>query len=96
MESEGKGLHELFFVTMNGKGGPTILTKVLGDIVCDTLCGNEDEDLGILCADLVEVLDELVALFEVTANLNDLLNIWVSSELHGANVDLNHVTKEIL
>ena len=81
---------------MDGKGGPAILTEVFGDIVRYTLSGNEDENLGILCTDLVEVLDELVSLFEVAANLDDLLDIGVSGELHGADVDLDRVSQEIL
>ena len=72
------------------------MTEVFGDIVRYTLSGNEDENLGILCADLVEVLDELVSLFKVAANLDDLLDIGVSGELHGADVDLDRVTQEIL
>ena len=81
---------------MDGQRRPSILTEVLGDVVCDTLCADEDKNLSVLLADLVQVLDELGALLKVTANLNDLLNIVVCGELHRTDVDLNEIFQEIL
>lgn len=50
----------------------------------------------MLLANLVKVLDQFVALLEVTADFNDLLNIVVGSELKGSNIDLYKVFQEIL
>jgi hypothetical protein len=49
--------HKLFFITMDRKSGPTVLTKVLGDVICYTFGTDEDEDLGILRANVIQVLD---------------------------------------
>jgi len=42
---------------MNGECWPAILTKVLRNVIRDTLCANEDEDLGVLGTDNIEMLD---------------------------------------
>lgn len=86
----------LFLVTVDSQRRPAILAQVLGDIIGDTLGGDENQHFGVLSADLVEVLDELVALLEITADLNDLLDIRVGGQLHGTDVDLNGISKEIL
>lgn len=88
--------YSLFLVTMNGKSGPAILTQVLCNIVGHSLGGNKDEHLGVLSADLVKVLDELIPLLKVAANFNDLLDVRIGCQFHGANVHLNEVLEEIL
>lgn len=86
----------LVLVTVNGKGRITILTQVFCDIVCDTLGSNEDDDLAVLRGDFVEVLEKFSPLLEVSADLNDLRDIGVGGKFHGADIDLDHVTKEVL
>ena len=86
----------LFLVTMNRQSRPAVLPKVLGNVVGDTLRAHEDEDLGVFLRDLLEVLAELRPLLKVTYDLNDLLDVVVGSELHGADVDLNEVLQEVL
>ena len=46
--------------------------------------------------DLIKVLDQLRSLFEVTADIDNLLHVVVRGQFHRANVDLNDVSKEIL
>lgn len=67
---------------MDGQRGPSILTEVLGDVICNTLRADEDEDLRVFLTDLVEVLDKLRPLLKVTHDLDDLLNVVVRGELH--------------
>lgn len=62
---------------MDSQGRPTILTEVLRNIICYSLGANEDQDLSVLLADLVQVLDELRTLFKITANFDDLLDVVV-------------------
>ena len=81
---------------MDGQSGPAVLAKVLGDVVCDTLRANEDKNLRVLLADLVEVLNKLRPLLELGADLNDLSNVVVGSELHGPDVHLDEILEEIL
>lgn len=81
---------------MDGQCRPSVLPEVLGDVVCDTLRADEDEHLGILLADLVEVLDELRPLLKLSTDLDDLGNVVVGGELHGSDVHLNEVLEEIL
>lgn len=42
------------------------------------------------------MLDELVALLKLAADFDNLLDVMVCSELHGANVDLDGIAQEIL
>lgn len=81
---------------MDGQCRPSVLPEVLGDVVCDTLRTNKDEHLGVLLADLVEVLDELRPLLKLSTDLDDLGNVVVGGELHGSDVHLNEVLEEIL
>lgn len=81
---------------MDSKGRPSVLSQILGDVVCNTLCPNEDKDLGILCTDMIEVLDELAALLEISANFDNLCDVVVSRQLHGPNVYLDHIIEEVL
>ena len=81
---------------MNGEGRPTILTQILSDIVRYPLRADEDKDLSILLADLVEMLNELGALFEVTADFDELFDVVIGTKLHGANIDLDEVLQEVL
>ena len=72
------------------------MPKVLGNVVGHPLRPDEDKYFSILLADLVEVLDELIPLLEITADFNNLGDVVVSSELHGANIDLNEIAQEVL
>ena len=81
---------------MNGESRPTILTEVLGDVVRRALGSDEDKDLSVLGANLLEMLDKLVTLLKVADNVDDLLDVVVGGELHGTNVTLDHVLQEIL
>jgi len=81
---------------MDRKSWPAILTKMFRDVVGHAFGRNEDQHLGILLADLIEVLDEFVPLLKVAADLHNLLDIVVSCQLHGTDIDLNRVAKEVL
>ena len=81
---------------MDGQRRPSVLTEVLRDVVCHTLGADEDENLRVLLADLVEVLDELRPLLKVTHDLHNLLNVVVRGQLHRADVDLNEILQEVL
>ena len=80
---------------MDSERRPSVLSKVLGDIVGDSLGSGEDDDLSVLVGDGIEVLDELSSLLEVGADLDELLDVVVGGELHGSDVDLDGVGKEI-
>lgn len=86
----------LFFVSVNRKCWPTILAEIFGDVVGHTLRTHEDKYFGVFTANLIEVLDEFTALLKVGADFDMLSNVVVSSELHRADVDLNHVVEEVL
>lgn len=88
--------YALLLVSVDGQRGPPILTEILCDVVRNTLGADEDEDLGVLLGDLLEVLDELGPLLEVAHDLDNLLDVVVRSKLHGTNVDLDEVLQEIL
>ena len=79
---------------MDGQRGPPILTEILCDVVRNTLGADEDEDLGVLLGDLLEVLDKLSPLLEVADDLDNLLDVVVGSELHGTDVDLDEVLQK--
>ena len=81
---------------MDCEGWPPVLTEVFGNVVRNSLGGNENKDFGILSANLVKVFDQFVALLKIAADVNNLLNVMVGSQLHGANVDLDHVLEKIL
>jgi hypothetical protein len=81
---------------VNSQCGPTVLTEILSDIIGHPFGSNKDKDFGILCANLVQVLDQFVPLFEVTDNIDDLLDVMVGGQLHGSYVDLDHILEEIL
>ena len=81
---------------MDGKCWPSIGSEVFGEIIGNSLGTNEDEDLGVLARDLLEVLEEPVSLVVFGNNLDDLLDIVVGSQLEGTNVDLDKVVLEIL
>ena len=81
---------------MDGQCRPSILTEVLRDVICNALRPDEDENLGVLLADLLEVLDELRPLLKVTYDLNDLLDVVVRSKFHRTDVDLDEVLQEVL
>ena len=72
------------------------MPQVLCDVVRYPLRGDEDEDLGILRTNFLQVIDHFVALLKVTADFNDLLNIVVGSELKGSNIDLDEIFQKIL
>ncbi len=88
--------YALLLISVDGQCWPSILTEVLGDVIGDTLRAYENENLCVLLADLLEVLDELCPLLEVTHDLNDLLDVVIRSEFHRADVDLDEVFQEVL
>ena len=67
---------------MNGKCWPAVLTKVFRDVICHPLSANEDENLGILSADDIKMLDQLRPFLKVAADFNELGNVMVRRELH--------------
>lgn len=81
---------------MDGQRRPSILTEVLGDVVCYSFCTDKDEYLGVFLTDLIEVLNEFRTLLKVAADLDNLLNIVVGGELRRTDVDLDEVLQEIL
>lgn len=81
---------------MDGKRWPAILAQILGNVVRNSLRADKDQDLGVLLADLVEVLDKLGSLLEVTADLDNLLDAVIGGELGRADVNLNEILQEIL
>ena len=89
-------IHSLFFVTVDGQRGPSVLTEVLSNIVSDTLSADENEDFGILLLNLLKVLDKPGALLKVAADFNDLLNVVVGGEFERTDVDLDEVLEEVL
>ena len=68
----------LLLVSVNGERWPSILSKVLGQVVGDSLGSNEDENLGGFSRDFLEVLDELSSLLEVGADLDNFGNVQVT------------------
>lgn len=86
----------LFLVTVDGQRWPSILTEVLGDVVRDSFCADEDQHLGVFLTDLVEVLDEFRPLLEVAADLHNLLDIVVGGKLCRTDVNLDEVLQEVL
>lgn len=88
--------YPLFLVTVDGQRWPSILTKVLGDVVRDSFCPDENEHLRVFLTYLVEVLDEFCPLLEIAADIDDLLNVVVGGELRRADVNLNEVLQEVL
>ena len=61
------------------EGWPAILTEESRNVVGDTLGASEDEDLvGLILHDALEMPCHLVALVEVSAYLNDLSDAVVS------------------
>jgi hypothetical protein len=83
-------------VTVNGECGPAIGSKELGQVVGDSLGSNENKNLGIFARDVLEVLEEFVSLVVLGTDLDDLLDVVVSSQLERTNVDLDKVTLEVL
>ena len=83
-------------VTVDGECWPTVGSEVFGEVIGNSLGTDEDEDLGVLARDLLEVLEEPVPLVVLGDNLDDLLDIVVGSQLEGSNVDLDKVVLEIL
>lgn len=81
---------------MDSECGPAVGSEVLGQVIGDSLGTNEDEDLGILARDLLEVLEEFVSLVVFGNNVDDLLDVVVGSQLEGTNVDLDEIVLEIL
>ena len=80
---------------MDGKGRPAILSKVLGDLIGDSLGADEDEHFSIVLRDGLEVLDELAALLKVGADLNNLRDVGVGRELERPDRDLHGVLQVV-
>ena len=81
---------------MDSKSWPAVLTKVFGDVVCDTFRSNKYEYLSVLSTDLIKMFDQLGTLLEITADFDDLLDVVVGCEFHRPDVDLNHLFQEVL
>ncbi len=81
---------------MNGQRRPSFLPKILGDVICDTLGADEDENLSVFRADLVEMTLQLASLLKVAADFHDLLDVMICRQFHGSDIDLDHVPKKIL
>lgn len=86
----------LFFVPVNSKGRPALLSKIFCNIVRNSLSSHKNKDFRVFCTNLIEVFDQLVTLFEVAANFHDLLYVVVCGQLHRTDVDLYHIPKEVL
>jgi hypothetical protein len=76
---------------VDGESWPTVLTEVLGQIVCDPLRSGKDQNLPVLVTDLIQVFYEFPALLEITANLNNLLNVMIGRQIHGTNIALDEI-----
>lgn len=74
--------YSLFFVTMNCKSGPPILSEVFGDFIGDSFSTDENEHFGVLRAYLIKMLDEFSALLEIAANFDKLFDVVISGEFH--------------
>lgn len=85
----------LLLVTVNGEGGPAVLAEVLGEVVSHALGAGENDDLAVLLRDGLEVTNELALLFEFGADFDNLLDVVVSGELSGTDVDLGEVVEEV-
>lgn len=81
---------------MNSEGGPAILTQIFGDIVGDTFGGDEYQNFSVLIADEVEVFQQFASFLKVRADLDDLGDVVVCRQFHGANIHLDEVVQEIL
>lgn len=81
---------------MYRQSGPSILPQIFRDIVSNPFGAYEDQDFSIFRADLVQVLDQFRPLLEIAADLDDLLDVVVRGQLHGTNVDLDHILQEVL
>jgi len=81
---------------VDGECRPAVGSEVFGEVIGNSLGTNENEDLGVLARDLLEVLEEPVSLVVLGNNLDDLLDIVVGSQLERTNVDLDEVVLEIL
>ena len=81
---------------MNREGGPTILAEEASNLIRNTLCANEDEDLVLLVVhDLLEMLDHTITLLHVSNDLDNLGDTVVGSKLHRTDVDLDEVVEEV-
>lgn len=76
--------------------GPTILPQIFRDVVSHPFGPYENQDFGIFRADLIQVFDQFRPLLEIAADLDDLLDVVVRSQLHGTDVDLDHILQEVL
>lgn len=75
---------------------PTILPQVFRDVIGDSFRPHENQDFSILRTNLIQVLDQFRALLEIAADLDNLLDVVVGRQLHGPNVDLDHILQEVL
>lgn len=77
---------------------PAVLAEEAGDVVSHTLGAGEDEDLVLVVLalhNLLEVLDHLVALLALRDDLDNLSDAVVGRQIHGTDVDLDEVGKEV-
>lgn len=78
------------------QSGPTVLPQIFRDVIGNSFGPYEDQDFGIFRTDLIQVLDQFRALLEIAADLDDLLDVVVGGQLHGTDVDLDHILQEVL
>lgn len=81
---------------MDGECRPTVLAKVLRNVVCNALRADEDQDLSVLTANHVKVLQQSIALLVLSDDFDVLLDVVVSRQIERTNVDLDEVAQEIL
>lgn len=76
---------------MDGECRPTVLAKVLGNVVCNALRADEDQDLGVFTANHVKVLQQSIAFLVLSEDFDILLDIVVSRQIERTDVDLDEV-----
>lgn len=88
-------VYVLFLITVDSQRRPAILPQIFGDIICNTLCADENKNFGVLAAYLVKMLDEFAAFLEVGADFNVLLDVVIGGQLHRTDINLHKVGKEV-
>ena len=86
----------LLLVTVNSKCGPAVLSEVFSEIVCNTLCADENEDLAVLLGNHLEMLDELASLLEFRADLDHLGDVGVGGKIERSDGDLHEVVQVVV
>lgn len=78
------------------KCGPSVLAEESSNLISNALSAGENQTLvATVFHDFLEVLNHLVALFEVGNDLDNLSNSVVSRQVHGTDVHLDVVVQEV-